>query len=497
MKICTAIFLFFLIGFTSLFGQVSNVFLNRDFWKSNPSVTEIDKQISLGNDVSELNKFAFDGMSYALIEKVNDNTLKHVLKQPGNGVNKLTHDGRTYMFWAAYKGNLEMMKYLVSHGAKTDVIDSHGYTIANFAARSGIQDVNLYAFLANYGANFIEDKNHDGANALLLVSPSVNDFKIIEYFVSQGVFIGSVDDNGSGIFSYAAKGGNVNILQRLIDKGLPYNLEDKNGDNAILFASKGNRGRNTIATYKYLKDKEIAVDIVNEKGRNPLHNIAYTNESLDVFKFFINHNVDVSLHDDFGRSPFMNAAQRNTSEVVAFLSKYVENINAKDEHGKTALALAVSENSISVINTLLKLGADINTYDAYGNTLAYYLLNNYKSNSVDVFEEKLSVLTSNGLVVNLPQSNGNTLLHIATKRNDLELLKRLEDFKIDVNLKNEEGMTALQFAAMKATDINILKYLLDKGADKSVVTEFDETIYDLAKENELLRHENTDINFLK
>ena len=107
------------------------------------------------------------------------------------------------------------------------------------------------------------------------------------------------------------------------------------------------------------------------------------------------------------------------------------------------------------------------------------------------------MLTSNGLVVNLPQSNGNTLLHIATKRNDLDLLKRLEDFKIDVNLKNEEGMTALQFAAMKATDINILKYLLDKGADKSVVTEFDETIYDLAKENELLRHENTDINFLK
>ena len=158
MKICTAIFLFFLIGFTPLFGQVSNVFLNRDFWKSNPSVTEIDKQISLGNDVSELNKFAFDGMSYALIEKVNDNTLKYVLKQPGNGVNKLTHDGRTYMFWAAYKGNLEMMKYLVSHGAKTDVIDSHGYTIANFAARSGIQDVNLYAFLANSGANFIEDK---------------------------------------------------------------------------------------------------------------------------------------------------------------------------------------------------------------------------------------------------------------------------------------------------------------------------------------------------
>ena len=497
MRFVVLALLFFVIPSSMLFGQTSNVFLNREFWKSDPSISMIDKQILLGNDVSELNKFAFDGMSYALIEKVNNTTLKHVLKYPGNGVNKLTHDGRTYMFWAAYKGNLEMMKYLLSKGAKTDVVDSHGYTIANFAAQSGIQDVALYDFMANCGANFVQDKNKNGANVMLLVSPFINSLKIIDYFVSQGVALESLDDAGSGIFSYVAKGGNIHILQRLLEKGVPFDLENKYGDNAILFASQGNRGQNGMAIYEYLKSKGIALNVIGENGRNPLHYIAFSNENLDVYKFFINHNVDVSLPDDFGRSPFMNAAANNTSEVVQLLSTYIKDINAKDDKGRTALALAVSENDVTVVNMLLKLAADINTYDAQGNTLAYYLLNNYKSNTVDVFEEKLSVLTSNGLVVNRPQSNGNTLLHIATERHNLALLKRLEEFSIDVNLKNNNGMTALQIAAMKASDLDILNYLLGQGADKTVVTEFGESIYDLASENELLHIENNDINFLK
>ena len=40
-------------------------------------------------------------------------------------------------------------------------------------------------------------------------------------------------------------------------------------------------------------------------------------------------------------------------------------------------------------------------------------------------------------------------------------------------------------AAMKATDTTILKFLLDQGADKTIKTEFDETVLDLANENEL------------
>ena len=50
---------------------------------------------------------------------------------------------------------------------------------------------------------------------------------------------------------------------------------------------------------------------------------------------------------------------------------------------------------------------------------------------------------------------------------------------------------------MKGKDDQLIKYLISIGADKEIKTEFGETAFDLAKENELLINSNIDINFLK
>ena len=66
-----------------------------------------------------------------------------------------------------------------------------------------------------------------------------------------------------------------------------------------------------------------------------------------------------------------------------------------------------------------------------------------------------------------------------------------------MNAKNQDGLTALHQAAMTAKDDKILKYLLSNGADKSIKTDFGESVYALAAENELLKKNNIDIQFLK
>ncbi|MNL27191.1 hypothetical protein D3C87_1487640 [compost metagenome] len=66
-----------------------------------------------------------------------------------------------------------------------------------------------------------------------------------------------------------------------------------------------------------------------------------------------------------------------------------------------------------------------------------------------------------------------------------------------MNAKNKDGMTALHKAAMISKDDSILKYLLSIGAKKDINTEFDESAYALAKENESLTKQNVSIEFLK
>jgi ankyrin repeat protein len=50
---------------------------------------------------------------------------------------------------------------------------------------------------------------------------------------------------------------------------------------------------------------------------------------------------------------------------------------------------------------------------------------------------------------------------------------------------------------MKAEDDQMIKYLISKGADTKIKTEFEETVYDLASENELLQKQKTLLHFLK
>jgi len=474
-----------------------NIFLERDFWKGNPTIAQVETAIAAGNDISELNSNMFDAVCYALLENTDNPTIKHLLTKNGNAVDKITHDGRTYIFWAAYRNNLEIMEYLVANGARADVKDSHGYNVINFAARGGQTNTALYDFLLSHNAD-INDTTNNGANALLLVAPSVTDFKTFNYFSSKGLDLKSTDNDGNGLFTYAARGGDIAILKKLKAKGLPYSNLNKMGGNAILMASKGiNNGKNGLETVKYLESLGLEPNITNKEGYNPLHAIAYKSNDINLFKYFINKGVAVNQKNKGGYTPFMNAANSNNIEVVSFLMDYVTDINTTSENGRSALALAVKGNTPEVVDFLIQKGANVNTVDAKGNTLAYYLLNNFNKKSTETFESKLKLLRANGLDLSTAQHNGNSLLHLAAKENNMALLKRLEEFNMDINQKNDEGNTALHLAAMTSHDDAILKYLVERGADKSAKTDFDESVYDLASENEILKNQKIALEFLK
>lgn len=474
-----------------------NIFLKRDFWKGNPSIQEVETAIAAGNDVSELNSNMFDAVCYALLEKADNATIKHLLSKKGNAVDKITHDGRTYMFWAAYRNNLDIMEYLEANGARADVKDSHGYTIINFAARGGQTNTALYDFLLKHNAD-IKDTTNSGANALLLVAPSVTDFKTFDYFTSKGLALKSTDTNGNGLFQYAAKGGDVTILKKLKEKGLAYNQLNKLNGNAILTASEGvDKHKDALATFAYLESLGLEPNITDNEGRNPLHAIAYKSDDLSIFRYFIEKGVAINQKDKGGDTPFMNAANSNELSVVQFLMPYVNDINIKDENGRSALAMAVNNNTPEVVDYLLQNGADVATIDEKGNSLAYYLLNTFNEKAPEKFESKLKLLRAKGLELTTSQHNGNSLLHLAAKDNNMALLQRLEEFKFDINKKNEEGNTALHLAAMTSHNDAVLEYLISEGADRTVKTDFDETVFDLANENELLKEQKITLEFLK
>ncbi|GGF14039.1 ankyrin repeat domain-containing protein [Flavobacterium limi] len=483
--------------------QQKNTLLDQSFWKTAPNVETIKAEIAKGNNPSAATANAFDVVVMAINNDAPTETIKFLLEQPGNEVNKPTHDNRIYLHWAAGKGNAEIVKYLIAKGSDINLEDSHGSFPITAAASSGQNNSEIYEAFFKAGID-PKKKYQNGANLLLLAISSDKELKAADYFTTKGMSLKDVDNDGNTAFTYAARSGNIPLLKKLIEKGV------KPNDNALFTAAQGSRREsNTIETYKYLiEEVKIKPTALNKSGQNVLHILAGKPNQTEIIKYFIIKGVDANKADKEGNTPLMVASAARETSVLEFLLPTSKNVNAQNLKGESALTNAVRSGSPEAVSLLLAKGADINVKDKDGNNLGVYLVQSYRPQMMgrggdnanakqDPFAAKIKLVQDKGLNLATPQKDGNTLYHIAVIKNDLALLKKIADLNIDINAKNKDGLTTLHKAAMVAKDDTILKYLISVGAKKEVTTEFDESAYALAKENESLTKSNVSVDFLK
>lgn len=491
----------FVFALTTAKAQNRNTLLQADFWKQQPNVESVKAEVAKGNNPAQLDARAFDATTLAINNNAPTETIKFLVEQQGNGVGKVTHDSRIYLHWAALRGNAELVQYLISKGSDLQTQDSHGSEPIVFAVSGGQKNVAVYDAFVKGGID-LKKKYKNGANLLLLGIANDADLSITNYLVSKGLSLNDVDADGNTAFDYAAKSGNVEVLKNLLSKG----VKPTNG--SLIFMSQGGRGSSaSIDAYKYLvEDLKLNPKFFNKSG-NVLHSIVRKPNQEEIIKYFIAKGVDVNQADAEGITPLMNAASGRNLAIVELLSTKVKNINAVNERGETALSQAVASGSPEIVSFLIDKGANVKVEDKSGYNLAYHLVQNYRASGgpggaraqdvKDEFIEKLNILKAKGLNTEAPQKDGSTLYHVAIAKGDLSLLKKLAGLKININSKNKEGLTVLHRAALISKDDEILKYLVGLGADKALKTEFDETAYDLAAENEFLSKKNISVNFLK
>ncbi len=486
---------FTMLLLSSFLKAQDNSMLNANFWKSKPDVTAIKAEVSKGNNPAQANGGNHDIVSMAINNEAPLETIKYLIDQPGNSVDKLTHDGRLYIHWAASRGNVELINYLISKGTEIDRTDDKGATPLAFAASNGQINPAVYEAFFKAGIN-PKQKYTNGATILLLAIPNDTEFKLTDYLTTKGLSLKDTDELGKTAFDYAARNGNVEFLKKIIEKGI------KPTGNALIIASQGTRSTtNGLSTYKYLvEDLKLKANSVGENGENVLHNLVKKKDQTENINYFIAKGVDVNATDKDGNNAFMNASGSKNLDAVQLTLPKVKNINAANSKGETALMMAVHNGSPEIVSYLIEKGAKTDLQSKDGN-LGYYLVQSYKAprpgEKNEEFKQKLDILTKNGFNFATPQPDGSSLYSVAVSKNDINLFNLLDGLKIDVNAANSEGTTALHKAALMAKDDVILKHLVSLGANKKAKTEFDETAYDLASENESLKENKISIDFLK
>lgn len=477
-----------------VFAQQKNTLLDRSFWKTNTSILAVQHEIDKGNSPSQLDFGAFDPTSIAIMQGAPTETIEFLLNQGGNYVDKLTHDGRTYLHWAAMNNNVELVNRLISKGFDVNLKDTKGAIPLTFAAERGIVSVELLEAFFKAG---IDPKAtyKNGENLLHLTIANDKDLKIANFLQTKGLSLKDTDNQKRTLFDYAAQRGNIELMKTLRKKGIKPTSEA-----LILAAQGGRRFTNKLEVYQYLvEEMKIKPSATDKNGRNVLHFIARNENQTEIVKYFLEKKVSVNQQDKEGNTPFLNATRTKDVSLLELLLPS-NNINHANKSGMSALANAVLYGTPQTMEFLLNNKADTKHKDLKGNNLAYYWVEafrpNFNEKAQKEYDQKLQLLLKNGVDFSASQADG-SLYHSAIMKENLWLVQKLASLNINLEMPNKSGETPLLKAALISKNDEILKYLISIGANKNAKTEFGETAYDLASENEMLKLRNISVEFLK
>ncbi len=479
------------------YAQESNVFHEGDFWKGEPTVKDIRKKIKEGHDPAEKAPSGFDGVAFAIINDAPAKSIKFMLKQEGNPVDKPTHGGIPYLLWSAYKGNVEIMQHLIEMGADTQFSSSRGTNMLLMAAIGGVENQAVYDLMFANGVDVASD-NSEGGNVLhQLALSGASDLNVFRYLVDKGLTMESVDSDGNGLVNYAARGSNLTLLRHLIGKGHDYQSINKKGENTLFQATYSRRrGKVKLEVFEYLESLGLEVDMVNWEGKSPLHN-AVRFADADLIDFFIERGVNPNQIDKEGNT-VLHKAVGNSAESIEHLLAAIADMNFQNHEGYSPLTLAVQRGSKEAFDLLVAKGADVSVLDGKGDNLMMHAFKSYSERRKENFEYLISNLSEMPNSVDQKVfSGGNTLAHVAIDKNNSYLLQKAIELGVDLNHKNDDGVTPLHMAAMSATDEHMIQALLSAGADKKILTQYDESAYELASQNELLIKNEVNVGFLK
>lgn len=170
--------------------------------------------------------------------------------------------------------------------------------------------------------------------------------------------------------------------------------------------------------------------------------------------------ADVNMRDpdNYNFTALIQASFRGYVHVVEELLVYGADVEAKDNISFTALASAAEIGDKSIVQALLDGGADIDAR-VDSNATAFYWASTM--GRLDV----VKYLMHKGADINVQASNGWTPLLGAVYEKQWGVVMELIKDGVDVDIADKQNVTALFMAAKECGTSQILKALVQAGAD--------------------------------
>jgi hypothetical protein len=172
--------------------------------------------------------------------------------------------------------------------------------------------------------------------------------------------------------------------------------------------------------------------------------------------------------------PLYYAARLGFRDLAEHLiAEHPEHVSARGGREVTPMHAAASAGHVNILSLLIQHGADVNDRDLIGDTPLHLASDNARL-QVGRF------LLNHGADIHARNKFNNTALIYAIMRNNIEFARMLLEREALINARYQSDMTPLHWAAQGGGRTEVLRLLLEHGADVSARDEYGSTPSELA-----------------
>ena len=418
----------------------------------------------------------------------------------GFDVNAKTFTGWTPVHFAAIGGQTNTLKVLLEAGGSPDGATEAGITPLHLAAQEGrlaIIEI-LFRFRPDMNPTPIRSDRSSPHHA----AAAGGHLDVLKYLEAKCKDV-QPDEDGDLPIHDAARGGHLAILDLLSDesnitatnknKRWPIHLAAANGHletvrellrlGREIGVSVDVKCRDLTVTAEESPDgfltplylavalghPKTAEYLINESAdlnvrsfyRLSLLHVAARIGTSETFELLLKHNLDPFEKNDWLETPLHVAAENGSADIVDIYLG-IQNMDVILDvvyfDGKSALWLAVVKKHANIAEKLISRGANVHILDMHQDSL---LIASLDLEEMTVFKSLLEKKVD----VNIANVFGKTALHRAAERGKLEACEMLIERGANINAEEHTTkLTPLHYAAFRG-NVDVIRSLLTAGAD--------------------------------
>ncbi len=417
------------------------------------------RKILLVASLSAMGLFAADSRVVDAVKNHDKDAVRALLKEHVD-VNAPEADGTTALHWAAHANDIESVQLLLKAGANAKTANRYGVTPLSEAATHG-------------SAALVE--------ALLKAGADVNTL---------------TTEKGETVLMTAARAGNVDAVRVLLEHGADANAKENfRGQTALMWAAAENHPEVIKLLLAHGADPKVRS---SDRDTTPPKLMAGTPAApisrggltalifaarqggIESAKTLIDAGADINQGDADANTPLLIAILNNHDELSLMLIDKGADVNAVNKDGRSPIFAAVDAHDVDWSDRpLVKETDKVSSLDVIKALIDHKANVNAQLTSVSIIKKAAQDSADRTLAV------GATAFMRAARSGDVEVMKLLLDHGADPKLANKDGVTALSVAAgMGYTDANrgtepqaleAVKLCVSLGLDVNAPTDKGET----------------------